>query len=471
MFDILSYVLSFSSRIPFLLWPLLTILGHQVSGQSLKDKFHIDSLFPSNVSDTLNVKEFAFDNWVVTYKGDYRLNAVHSTHNYHPTYPSSVVRSDLGNMGSAASLNLFEENRGFGFRYRDARRGYWKGIQDRVFLLSDRMFSNVQYSNGVNRENYLVANLTRGFGKLLDLGFRFNRINSEGFYDRQQNTITDFTIYSAFRSNDNRYRALIMFNYLNLKTEENGGLSNDTIFESNSVSGRNFVPINLTNAMNHWKGFEIGLNHRFILTKQDSLSKPKKYVPAISHSFSVNRHSMVYHDVPDTSSAFYENVYLDSAITYDSTNVLGVSNTFRFELLKTDSIEKVLNRIAVGVNHHYIRISYDSIFSENIHNLSVLGEVNGRLFKKVNWQASGQFMFFGYNIWDLKVDGKFDYQVKKSTFRAFVDYNLYRPDYITDVYTSNHFAWNNDWVQTQHLQTGLAALPKRFRVERLCAYR
>jgi hypothetical protein len=254
-----------------------------------------------------------------------------------------------------------------------------------------------------------------------------------------------------------------MFDYSNVKSEENGGLANDSIFESNSVSGRNFIPTNLSIAMNHWKGFDIGLNHRFVLTKTDSVAKPKKYVPAISHSFVTERHSMLYHDIPDTALAFYENIYSDSAVTYDSTNLLTVSNVLRLEMLRNDSVENVLNRFAVGVGYDYHRVSYNSSFTENIHNLHLLGEVNGRLFKKVDWIANGKFMLSGYNIWDLKVDGQFDYMLHNSSFSAFINYNLFRPDYITDNYTSNHFIWDNNWVQTQHLKTGLSYAQSRLR--------
>ncbi|MFT4544657.1 MAG: hypothetical protein ACI9EQ_001117 [Bacteroidia bacterium] len=439
-------------------------------GFAQNSKFHIDTLFPSNVSDTLNVKEFSYKDWPFREKGNYKLNAVHESHNYNPTLLKSPLRSDLGNIGSANSPSLFDLDRAFGFQFTSSRSLFWVSLNERRLLLSEKMFSNVQYSNGVNRENYLVANLTRSFGKLLDIGFQFKRINSQGFYNRQQNTITDISIYSTFRSNDSRYTGVVMFDYKNLKSEENGGLSNDSIFELNSISRRSFVPIHLSNAMNHWKGFDLGLNHRYILVKQDSTSEPRKYVPVLSHSFLADRQSMVYHDVLDASATFYERIYLDSAITYDSTNILTISNSLLMELLKADSVKTALDRIAVGVRYDYHRVSYDSSFLQNIHNLAILGNVNGRLFKKVDWSAAGNLMFLGYNIWDLKIDGLFDYNVNNSRFSAFIDYNLFRPDFITAVYSSNHFAWDNDWQQTQHLKTGLTYRQARLRFKGTFTY-
>jgi hypothetical protein len=448
-------VLSFNIRIT-LVFPLIAGLClAAVDGFTQNGKFHIDSLFSSSVSDTLNVKQYTFKNWVYGEEGSYMLNAVHGTHNYHPLYENSQVRNDLGNLGSANHKVLFDFDQSFGFNFRNSRSAYWKPLEKRTFLLSEKMFSNVQYSNGVNRENYLLANFTRSFGKLLNLGFSFNRDVSEGFYARQRNVFTDMSVFTTFRSKDDRYKAALMFDYSNLRVEENGGITNDTLFEDNLTSGRSFIPTNLSQSSNHWKGFDLGLEHRFFLTKEDSLTRVKRYRPAISHSFSVANHSMIYRNVPDVASGFYENIFADTVATYDSTRVLSVINAFRFELVKSDSVtDKVVNTLAVGARHQFHRVSYDSVFVDGIHNVSVLGNVNGKLFGKVDWKAAGNFMVYGYNIWDLKIDGQFDYSTGESHFSAFVNYSLFRPDYVSDNYISNHFVWDNSWVQTQHLKTG-----------------
>ncbi|MBI1289051.1 MAG: hypothetical protein GC178_15895 [Flavobacteriales bacterium] len=471
LFDVLSGVVAFSSRIALFLF-LLTVVGVPLDGvsQSLRDKFQIDSLFPSNVSDTLNVKEYQFNDWVYGGEGVYGLNELGGVQNYHPLYKDSYIRNDLGNIGSADYVALFDYDRSFGFHFRSGRKGFWKSIADRKILLSEKMFSNVQYSNGANRENYLMANLTRGFGKFVNLGVSFNRINTLGFYSRQKQTITDMTIYGTVRSRDNRYMAAVMFDYSNLLSQENGGIANDTVFEENLTTARNFITVNLNQSSNHWKGFEVGLEQRFFLMKQDSTVGKRGYRPAISHSFSAARHSMVY-EGSQADLSFYQNIYMDSTGTYDSTNLLSVTNALRFELVKSDSVvARTLNRLAVGVQHDHIRVSYDSNYVDHINNLSVLGIADGKLFGAVDWHANGNFMCYGYNIWDLKVNGQFDYRFGGSKFSAFVDYSLFRPDYITANYQSNHFVWNNNWVQTQHWKTGLVYEQRKLRFKGYFTY-
>lgn len=438
--------------------------GDLFSQSRFGDKFKIDSLFPSNISDTLNVKAYTPESWIEGDMGHYKLNALHGTHGYHPTYVQSPIRNDLGNIGSAEHLILFDFERGFGFQFRKGRGSFWKRLSQRKLLVSERMFTNVRYSNGVNRENYLNANFTRGFGQLINLGFDFTRINSLGFYSQQQNIITDMSVYGTVRSKDNRYRAVLMFDYSNLKVDENGGIANDSVFELNLTSGRNFVSVNLPQSSNHWKGFDVGLDQRFFLVKQDSSSGKTKLRSAMFHTFSVGRHSMVYANVPDTSSSFYENILSDTSLTYDSTNLLGVTNSIRFELIAGDSSKnRVFEKISAGVTHAYHRVSYDSSFVTHIHNVSVLGNLKGSLLEGLDWDANVNFMVYGYNILDLKVDGGIDYTIGRSRFDAFVDYNLYRPDYITSRYKGNHFSWSNDWLQTQHLKTGLAYSQERLR--------
>lgn len=463
-FDTVHNTLSITNQAFLRLLPILLLSFAWIDAVSQNERFHIDSIFPSNVSDTLDVKRFEFTTWSSDGTGRHESNAAHGSHNYFPTYDLSPIRNDLGNIGSANFQTFFNKKRSFGFHFRTSRDAYWKPVKERTLLVSEKMYSNVQYSNGINRENYLEANLTRGFGSLLNVGFCFKRIISKGFYQQQQNVFTDFSIYSTFHSKDFRYKAVVMFDHSNLKANENGGIANDSVFELNVTSGRSFIPVNLSESSNHWKGFDVGLEHTFFLLKSDSTKGSRGYKPAIAHSFSVARHSMVYRNLLNSNSNFYEQTYSDSINTYDSTNLMNVSNILRFELFASDlELNRVVNKAFVGLGYDHHRISYDSIGATFIHNLSALGGLNGRLFRGMSWKANASFMFYGYNILDFSVDGFLDYSVGRSRFTAFVDYSLYRPDLITDMYSSNHFVWDNDWVQTQHLQTGLIYEQSRLR--------
>jgi len=419
------------------------------------------------VSDTLDVVGYeGAESWILNGQQVRLVNSAHGTHDYHPLYHKSLVRNDLGNLGSAEHVVLLDADRNFGFQFRNARPTYWRSLESRTLLVSDKMFSRVSYVNGANREILLNAELTRNLGSLLNLGFEFDRLNSNGFYDRQRNLVTDLFIYSTFRTKDSRYKAVLLFNYTDLDVEENGGLKVDSVFEKNLTSGREFIPTNLSVSKNRWKGFEIGLEHQFLLVKEDTAATgaAKKYRPALSHSFYGGRSSMVYRGAVDTILNFYEHSYLDSSFTYDSTDLLKFKNTLRVELIRSDSLKiGLLQRISVGAMHEYYRVAYDSLKTP-INNIGVLADVRGTIYKGLYWSASGNFMVFGYNLLDLKVNGRLRYKVKRSSLEAFVDYSLYHPDFITDYYVSNHFIWDNSFGQTQHWKTGAVFSQNRLRL-------
>ncbi|MBL4586564.1 MAG: hypothetical protein JKX84_05860 [Flavobacteriales bacterium] len=451
-------------------WRLLLLVGLIPGVSFSQNKVGRDSALVSSSLDTLNVKQFGFSTWVYGDEGSNRLNSIDGTHDFFPLYGSSLTRNDLGNIVSADQMVLFNSERPFGFNLRSGRKGYWKGVENRSFLLSDKMFSNVHYVNGANKESFLNAELTRGFGELLDMGFSFNRINSAGAYNRQKNVFTDLSVYTTFHSNDDRYSAVALFDYKDINVEENGGLLVDSLFEQNLVSIASSIPVALNSASNRWKGFDVGLEQRFFLLKTDSTRKAGLYRPAISHSFSASRSSMIYADIPDTSSGFYENIYFDTTATYDSINVLGITNTFRFELVKSDSVGlKLLNRLTAGVSHQYYRVAYDSLITK-VNNVGLEATANGTLFKGLDWNARGNFMLAGYNMLDARVDAGLDYRIGGSTLGAELTYSRYRADLITANYVSNNFVWDNAWTQTNYLRTGVSYEQKRLRLKGSLTY-
>ncbi|MFC2176400.1 putative porin [Bacteroidota bacterium] len=422
------------------------------------------------VSDTLNVQEYNFNSWIYAKVGKSKLNAADRIHNYHPSYFNSLLRNDLGNIGSANFILSLDYNQPFGFTLREHRRLFWKRLSDRKMLISPKMFSNVSYTNGAGRENHLIANLTRGFGKLLNLGFSFQRTSSSGFYNRQRNIITDFSFYGTFQTKNEKYKAAVIFDYTDLDVQENGGLKNDSVFELNLTSGRNFIPVNLENATNKWKGFDIGLEQRLMLSRvsSDSVStRNTSFYPFLSHSFSASRSSMVYKG--EANLEFYQNIYSDSVPTYDSTNILGIKNALRFGFLKSDSIGKsTVTYLKAGVGHEYYRLAYDSL-QRSIHNLSILLSAGGK-FRKVDWGIDGQVMVFGHNIFDARVDLKVATEVKESSFTGSALYSLYRPNFISSYYVSNHFTWSNSWRQTSHLRLEVAHTQNRLRLKTAVQY-
>lgn len=422
------------------------------------------------VNDSLNAYGIRFGDFDAPDAFGRKVNHLFEVHDYYPYLLNSPVRNDLGNIGSANHLVLFEYSRPFGFQFTDSRSLYWTDIKQRELLISDKAFSNVYYVNGVNAENQLKADFTRAFGSLLAAGFHFGRVNSQGFYARQLNKVTDLSVYARFRSKDERYRGQFIFDWQDLDIEENGGVVNDSVFEKNLITGRAFIPTNLSNASNRRVGFDIGLSHEFALTriiKNDSIRYSKRFIPAIGHTFTLKRYSNIYQDIPIVDG-FYNEILLDSLMTNDSTYLLGVENLFQLKLLTNDSSLKhqraALNSLSAGIGHSYNQVNYDSV-KNAMHNVFLDLRADGVLFDKFRWWLSDQFMLIGYNLADNRIEGGFGFSLGSARMDADVVYHVYRPDYINENYVSNHFIISNSFAKTNHLNTGFV-----FRQEKLKLY-
>lgn len=397
------------------------------------------------------------------------INNLDGIHRYHPHMDVGPVRNDLGNLGSAEHQVLFDFDRPFGFRFSDSRQMYFKRIRDRRILLTDKAFSNVYYVNGQNQENQLKADFARAFGTMLTAGFSFGRINSAGFYANQETKVTDFSVYAAFKSRDSRYRAHFVFGWQDLSVGENGGLSNDTIFELNTTPGRQFIPTNLARASNRRAGYDIGIEQQYALPKMwvnDSTYYSRRFIPVVEHSFSLERFTNVYRD-EDAGKGFYGQILRDSVLTMDSTSLLGVTNVVRLRLFANDSSSVkttgILENVYAGIGHRYDQVNYDSTSLNAIHNVFLDGGVDGNILGKLRWWANDRFMLIGHNVLDNRLEGGIGLSVGRARVSADVVYHVFRPDYITENYVSNHFRISNSFGKTNHLTSGFRFAHGRLR--------
>jgi len=421
------------------------------------------------VNDSLSAYRVRFGYFDEPTIYDREINHLYEIHDYHPYISISPVRNDLGNIGSADQHVLFGLDRPFGFRFTDSRTLSWKDIKKRDLLISDKAFSNVYYVNGVNAENQLKADFTRAFGSLLNAGFHFGRINSQGFYARQLNKVTDLSVYAAFRSKDERYRGHFIFDWQDIDSEENGGLVNDSVFEENRTTGRAFIPTNLSNASNRRVGFDVGLTHEFALARivrSDSIRYSKRFIPTVAHTFTLERYSNTYRDVP-VLNGFYDDILLDSLLTNDSTYLLGVENLFQLKLLANDSSAKphrgILKSLSAGIGHSYDQVNYDSVHNA-IHNVFLDVRAEGMLFNRLKWWAADRFMLIGHNLADNRIEGGLGFALGSTRFDADVVYHANRPDYMMERYVSNYFIMENSFSKTNHLSTGFTFKLQKLRL-------
>lgn len=388
-----------------------------------------------------------------------------SFHLYHPKNAESVLGFDLGNNGS--QLQTFSPFRRFGFEIGlDNFQPYALDFDRLNLFFARKAFSRARYVGGSKRENLLDVDLTSKFGKLLFAGFHFDRIRSLGYYSRQEAQNTEIDLFVGFRSKDHRYKSLLQFGWNTITNLENGGIANDSLFESNSNSSREFIPVNLEFAERRVKEFGLKFQQGFILSRVgldsagillDTTEWVRKFNKVrLTHNLEFRRQNWVYQDVPDTS--FYDQILKDSLVTIDSTALLSVRNELGFQLvrLKRDSSGHMEFNPWVGgfVAHEYSDALIDTIGLVN-HSFSVGGRLDIPIRKVFRLRADAEVGLLGYNQGDVLVNGRMTLDLGKLIIDPYVKFALQAPVWKSQIYSSNNFSWANSFSKENKTQVGL----------------
>jgi hypothetical protein len=417
-------------------------------------------------NDTMRVSVFKGIEKFYLYRHD-SVNMVRSMDSlviYHPAIKRGNLNSTLGNVGSSAFSPFYKNDISLGFRVGiDSRRLFLWESGDIRFVNSHKRYSRVNYVNGLKKENYIEVEHSQSFGKNLDIGFRYNRINSLGYYTSQQTYYSRLNFYGRLSSRNGRY--LLLFNTaLNSnKNQENGGLVSDAAFEGDSVGNLKFLNVNLTGAQSQVKdnSFMVHQHYDFgkkvgseqpDISRQQSVDTSEVFVPKfrIGHEISYRKNFFLYTD-GSSSSGFYADTILDPASTRDSIGIKNLENTISFSFFGGRDYK---NYLSFSVRHQLTQVNYGanipdtadgSMFVQtdwfNNNNVFVQGNagISNRVFNKV-W-VDAAYCVAGYNLNDFSLSGGF----QTTYFEAKAAVTVKEPDYFAQHYVSNHFEWTNNF--------------------------
>ena len=363
-----------------------------------------------------------------------------------------VYGLDLGNNGSILNLPINVQS---GFKAGwDGFNVYKLNLDVRKIQFSPKAFSRARYVNGSKRENAIEVDLASRFGKLLYGGFHFDRIRALGYYNRQTTDNTEINLFAGIRSKDFRYQAMVNFGWNGITNQENGGISNDSLFDFGSAGSREFLSVNLVNATRRVRQFGFRFDQGFILTKwaKDSVSEKPANRLRLLHRLNVDQNKWVYDDIPD--SMFYQNIFLDSTSTLDSTYQLSVRNELGVQFVRSlnDSLHKP--RIYGYAAHEFSNVAADTLDLEN-HNVSVGGKISLDIKGKVRLKARGEVWLAGYNQGDVSVSAGIPVTLADWQFGPSLTFLLAEPGWRHQQYSSNHFRWENDFGKQSDLNAGV----------------
>ena len=381
--------------------------------------------------------------------------------NYQNYYP----RNTSGNLGlPSAQLDFLYKVKSLGFKMYDAPyHNDMINADDVLFYQTQGPYANLSGIAGSKQEQMFKLLFSNSFKNKLNLTLTFNRYSGLGFYKRQQSFTNNFYTSSNYTNKSGRvgYYAYFLFN--KVKHLENGGISNDSLFESNTLVNKQLIPVNLSQAKREVRQTNIYVNPWFKLNKSSDSSSIISHF--IDYQFTYNGNFSKYVDAASAIDNYYSVFYIDTLQTKDSTHWRTVTNALNYSVKINPINTKFKFGVKQEINQVYQYI--DSTFNNIIADAGVyITDKNYLGFLKASYIANGSnasdysiefnnkyTLAFGEKLFKSRLVLKLNAQIEKR-----------HPDFIYNTWYSNHFQWTNAFNPIEKTQSefSISSQDKRF---------
>lgn len=390
-------------------------------------------------------------------------------HTYNAVIKQYHMNTTLGNIGNPYRSPVATPYRGLGFDLGINQLSIWEQSKHTTTYYRSRApFIEVSYFTGSQKEQNFFINLNQNITKGWNMGLRFERLNSPGFYQRQNSDNTNWLLYSSYQSKNEKYRLVFSGARNNMSARVNGGLADLAPFIDNTESNRQLFDVNLYGAGNVWRTRYVHIQQSLDLArkvdttayKSDTIKLSTTTALRLYHVFDLSDKALMYNDTSKLANTFYPTYNFDTLATHDRTNNTLIENRVGLKLLSERTVReaRVFDAFA---GHQYIKwythtwgMPDSAILNNKANNIYVGGNVKLPVFKGFGLNGSATIFLAGYNIGDY--EGRFSLSKsaidttgnQKNRFELGIIVKAYEPAYIQTRYAANNFIWDNNFKKT-----------------------
>jgi hypothetical protein len=322
-------------------------------------------------------------------------------------------------------------------------------------------YANLTGIAGTKQEQVFKLLFSNTFKNKLNITLAFNRYSGIGFYRNQQSFTNNFYTSSNYTSKTARvgYYAYVLYN--KVKHQENGGISNDTLFLNNISINKFLLPINLSYAKRELRNTSFDFNPWFRLNKKDDSSSVFSHF--IDYQFNYSGNYTKYTDASSGTETYYNVFYLDTASTKDSTHWRTIRNSLNYTL----KISPINLKIKLGYTNEVNQVKQYlySDFSNHILNAGLyLTRNRYQAFMKANYIAQGS----NQSDYSIEINNAYHQDLDNASFVFKLNASVEKrhPDFINNSWLSNHYVWTNHFspIDKQQAMFSISTLNNRFDV-------
>lgn len=372
----------------------------------------------------------------------------------------------LSNTANPARSLFFVPELYYGYDlYPRAYRLYQRSGKDVQFRQPLSPITEISYLMGSKREQHLRVNFSRLVAPRTVVGMDYGLINSPGYYKNHLADQTNVTFTARHQTQNQRYGAAVWYFHNKLTNRENGGIVSDSIFENLLETDRRLYGVKLQDAQNRMKMSGLGFEQYFILlpdvlhARTDSLQRKRSFqLGRITHRFEYLRNQWIYSERSPLEN-FYKpyDVVLDSVRTYDSTYQSAIINKIQWSSLgyRLHQTPPPLHLYA-GIELVNV-LQSDSLSSYSYFQLNPYGGINLNLLNSLFIEGKLKLVSGNWAGGDIYLEGAVKQYLGTTTRNLGNLYGLIMlanqsPSWFHQRYFSNHFRWENSFLNTRFLR-------------------
>ncbi len=386
--------------------------------------------------------------------------------NYDPLHKHNKMYATLSNIGEASRNIVFTPILSGGY-YTDIETfaPYMYSNDQVKYYKLFVPYTELNYSLGSKREQNFNAIFTRKIFKGFTIGVNYAlnfSPSNDSPYLRSGSNIQRMFATAQYYTPNKRYGLIANYITNKLIVEENGGITNDSIFENNEETDRRVIPVNLSDAENMIKKSGFFIEQYFnILSPRNKSGYKRKIDPGnISYSFKYTRNQFIFTDGDSSDRSFYFNhsAIIDSASTYDSLYQLKYVNTIKWSNIgyQEDPTARIFY-IYLGVSLSSVSqmLPCDSI-ETNYSQTKSFGGVAFNFGKSFLLNADAYYITGNYNQGDYGLSGSLRQylgNLNRNVGYLKFDMNIVSraPNWYFNNYNSNYYRWSNNFDKENYL--------------------
>jgi len=362
---------------------------------------------------------------------------------------------DLGNIGSAADPLLFSYSPSLltDFGNNTFSLYQWNAAKVRYYKTNKR-FTNLDYHMSGGKEQQITITLAQNILPNWNAGIDFNRQGSLGFMDNGSTFITNFDFFTWYHLLNDRYHAFASATWNSIKNKVNGGLTNDSLYNTNDFSNNDLqgLKVSLTAAEQHVRNHVFSLTHFYdLFTRKDSTGKTLP-VLRLEHHSEYERSSYDYSDNgPD--SLYYSHNYFSGDVA-DSLHYDQWTNKISLKGFQTFENFKPVHSASVEISGGSQWFKYEQISDTTLTNYFAEARVRTSGIKNLTTiDVMGRYILRGVNKNDYLFRLTFHFPlILGADMNIGLQEARQSPFFMQNFYQSNHFTWENNFDKTTSRQ-------------------